>query len=123
MTEIGEKLEISEFNYKVLRDDYRRIKKELEKSRKELEAMTFNYNELGNEYRELRKKYDDLNDYYDDLNDRYVKKLNAYNHTVVKMRETREDNEELAKENRGLVLKLCITFTLLLACCMFILVG
>lgn len=95
MTPTEEKLRISEFNYKVLKD----------------------------EYIELRKKYDELKGYYDELNDRYIKKLNAYNATVVQARETREDNEELAKENRGLVIKLCITFTLLLACCMFILVG
>ncbi len=123
MTPTEEKLQISEFNNKVLRDDYKRIKKELEKSRKELEAMTFNYDELGNEYRELRKKYDELNGYYGDLNDRYVNKLNAYNATVVKMRDIEKENNKLTKVNKEVSRDFYIMFALLIVSLAFYFIG
>lgn len=95
MTELEEKLEISEFNYNVLKD----------------------------EYKKLKEKYDELNGYYDDLNERYVKKLNAYNATVVKTREIEKENNKLVKINKEVNRDFYIMFVLLLVSLAFYFIG
>lgn len=94
MTKTEEKLKISEYNYKCLKEEYSRT----------------------------LEKYEELKGYYDELNDRYIKKLNEYNAKMVEMMDTKQANNELAKENHKLVVESCILALLWLVSSIIVLV-
>lgn len=90
---------------------------------KKLQVSEYNNKELRKEYNKLNEKHEELQRYYNELNDRYVDKLNAYNSTVVKMREVMKENDRLKEENKNVNIDFFILTILLFINLLFIFLG
>lgn len=95
----------------------------MNKTEEKLKISEFNYKCLKEEYSRMLEKHEELKGYYEDLNDRYINKLNEYNAKMVEMMDTREANKELTKENHKLIVESCILALLWLVSSVIVLVG
>lgn len=105
MNTLEEKLEISEFNYKVLKGNYRNVVNERDKLKKDYEAPENRYIKRYSLYcekvkdkvelqNELEKTTKELKEY----KDKYVKAMNNCNALILEREDLRKRNREVNRD-------------------------
>lgn len=105
MNTLEEKLEISEFNYKVLKGNYRHVINERDKLKKDYEALENRYIKRYSLYCEKVKDKVELQNELDktkkelkEYKDKYVKAMNNCNALILEREDLRKKNKEANRD-------------------------
>ena len=120
MTDAEEKLEISEFNYKVLKGEYKHLSNEHEKLVKDYKQLLNKYEKRYTLYCEkvkdkveLQNELDRTNKELKEYKDKYVNAMNSYNATLLELEDLKKDNKEMNIETCVLAVLLFIVSVVL----------
>ena len=120
MTDAEEKLEISEFNYKVLKGEYNHLNNEYEKLVKDYKQLLNKYEKRYTLYCEKVKDKVELQNELDrkkkelkSLKEKYVNAMNSYNATLLECEDLKKDNKEMNIETCVLAILLFIVSVVL----------
>lgn len=108
MTDTEEKLEILEFNYKVLKAEYDRALKERDKLKSDCEKVEKRYEERYILYCEKVKDKVELQNKLENEKEKYTKLLDIYNDRVKELEGLKNDNKEMSIETCVLAVLLFI---------------
>ena len=120
MTDAEEKLEISEFNYKVLNGEYKHLSNEHEKLVKDYKQLLNKYEKRYTLYCEKVKDKVDLQNELEkerkqvkEFKDKYVSAMNVHNATLLELEDLKKDNKEMSIETCVLAVLLFIVIVVL----------
>ena len=120
MTDAEEKLEISEFNYKVLKGEYKHLINEHEKLVKDYKQLLNKYEKRYTLYCEKVKDKVELQNELDrtkkelkEFKDKYVNAMNSYNATLLECEDLKKDNKEMSIETCVLAILLFVIMAVL----------
>ena len=120
MTDAEEKLEISEFNYKVLKGEYKHLSNEHEKLVKDYKQLLNKYEkrytlycEKAKDKVELQNELDKAKKELKEFKDKYVNAMNSYNATLLELEDLKKDNKEMNIETCVLAVLLFIVSVVL----------
>lgn len=123
MTDAEEKLEISEFNYKVLKGEYKHLSNEYKKLEEDYKKLLNKYEERYSLYCEkvkdkvqLQNELEKERKQVKEFKDKYVKAMNVHNATLLKLEDLKKDNKEMAIES-------CVLAVLLFVVSVFVVFG
>lgn len=123
MNTLEEKLEISEFNYKVLKGEYRRLNNEYKKLKEGYEKLEDRYTKRYSLYcekvkdkvelqNELEKTEKELKEY----KDKYVKAMNNCNALILEREDLRKKNKEVNRNFFIVSILMFISIVLVIIC-------
>lgn len=120
MTDIEEKLDISEFNYKVLNGKYKHLSNEYEKLVKDYKQLLNKYEKRYNLYCEkvkdkveLQNELDRANRQLKEFKDKYVSAMNVHNATLIELEDLKKCNKEMSIETCVLAILLFVIIVVL----------
>lgn len=123
MTPIEEELEITKFNYKVLKGEYKHLNNEYEKLEKDYKQLEKRCEERYSLYCEkvkdkvqLENELERENKQLKEFKDKYVKAMNVHNATLLELEDLKKDNKEMAIES-------CVLAVLLFIVTVFVILG